>query len=284
MPSTSNQPGLLLRTWNVLLSPYRLFKFACFSVGFTVVILVLTGWVYLFFQYRSLPKLAQMDFQNLKTLATQKVHSRLEVKRPYSWTGISEIHRDYLYSIVMSEDSGFFEHSGLNVDAMIDSLAENIKERRLAYGASTITQQVVKNLFLTQEKSFLRKLKEIIITRSLEKRFSKNQILELYLNLAEFGPDLYGVRAAATRYFGKTPSEINAAEGAFLALMLPSPRRNHYAIFQNKNLTSARRHKIHRVLNDLLYNEYISEEQYRKYRHYDFFAATRSARGIGSER
>src|SRR5690606_7712117 len=98
-----------------------------------------------------------------------------------------------------------------------------------------------------------------------------NQIIEIYLNLAEFGPDIFGVRAASHHFFGKSPGKINAAEGAFMALMLPSPRKNHYAIFQNHNLTRAKRKRIRRVLRDMMYSEFISPEQYRRYLRYDYF-------------
>src|SRR5690606_22251702 len=116
-----------------------------------------------------------------------RVNARLEDKRKrYKWVPMKKIHRDLVFSIVVSEDATFFEHNGFNFEAMVDSLAENIKERKAAYGASTISQQVVKNVFLTSEKTLFRKLKEALITHQMERRFSKNEILEIYLNIAEF--------------------------------------------------------------------------------------------------
>ncbi len=184
---------------------------------------------------------------------------------------MKEINRELLFSIVISEDSTFFEHGGFNLEAMIDSVAENIKERRPAYGASTITQQVAKNLFLTNEKTILRKLQEAILTNKLEAKFSKNEILEVYLNIAEFGPDIFGINAASHHFFKLNPSEVNAAQGALLAQMLPSPRRHYFQIFENKNLTRAKRKRIDRILRDMLYQEYITEKQYREYVRYRYF-------------
>jgi monofunctional biosynthetic peptidoglycan transglycosylase len=170
----------------------------------------------------------------------------------------------------MSEDSGFFEHDGIDIDAILNSVAVNLKHRKYELGASTISQQVVKNLFLGSEKKVFRKIKEILITEKLEKRLSKNEILEIYLNMVEFGPDIFGVNAASQHYFGRPPKDINAPEGAFIALMLPSPRRYHYAIFENRNLSPARRKKIRRILGDMLANDFISSRQYQEYSHYNF--------------
>ncbi|MDX1400077.1 MAG: biosynthetic peptidoglycan transglycosylase, partial [Oceanospirillum sp.] len=133
------------------------------------------------------------------------------------------------------------------------------------FGGSTLSQQTVKNLFLNQTQSYFRKLQEAVITRDLERHFSKNEIIELYLNMAEFGPDLYGVRDAARYYFDKKPAEINAAEGAWLALMLPSPRRYHYTVYQNRNLTTSLKRKYQRILQGMRQSNYISSVQYRRY-------------------
>lgn len=257
----------------IVLSPWRFFKAVCFTVGLAVIGLGLSLGVYTYLFYRSTPDLGRYRFTDLQTVAVKRVSDRRpEARTSARWVPINQVSRDFLYSIVMSEDSTFFEHDGINFDAIASSLAENIKERKAAFGGSTISQQVVKNLFLDSQKHVSRKLKEILITRSLEQHFSKNQILELYLNIAEFGPDIYGVGAAAEHYFRKTPSEINAAEGAFIALMLPSPKRYYYAVIENRNLTLARRKRINRVLRDMWMQEYISESQYRKYVKFDFFS------------
>ena len=220
----------------------------------------------------TLPDIEQTSFTQLKKLTKEKVISRLIDKKHYfRWTPLSKVNRDYLYTIVMAEDSEFFKHSGINYDAMVDAMARNYKSDSYSYGASTITQQVAKNLYLSSNKSIFRKLQEFFITKRLEKKFSKNQILEIYFNIAEFGPDVYGIRAASYRIFKKSPNEVNAAEGAFISLLLPSPRRYYYSMIQNQNITKKQRRKIKRVLSDMRFMEYISYKQYKEYLDYKYF-------------
>jgi len=264
------------KTIYIALSPYRLFKFICFSVGLITLLVgtFLSAYTYSFFH--ELPDFDKLGFESLKKLAVKRVEKKLENKKRFvRWVPLRNVSRDLVYSIVMSEDGHFFEHNGLNYDAILDSIAHNLKKREVVSGASTISQQVVKNLYFTNTKTISRKFKELITTRELERKFSKNKILEIYLNIAEFGPDIYGVHRAAYHFFGKSPKKINAAEGVFLALMLPSPRRNYYSIFQNKNLTYKKKKKIKRVLRDMLYQEFISPKQYRNYTRYHYFKKMR---------
>ncbi len=257
----------------VVLTPWFWFKKVCFTIGaFVVVALFFTG-LYVTWFLRSLPDIQNMSFQTLQEIGKKRVHQRLENKKArYRWTEIKDINREFLYSVVLSEDSTFFEHEGFNFEMMVSSFAENLKEGRRVYGASTISQQVAKNLFLSNEKTYARKVREFIITQRLERKFTKNELLEIYLNIAEFGPDIYGVEPAAKHYFNRAPSSINAAEGAFIALMLPSPKRNYFSIFQNRNLPRTKVRRVERVLRDMLYEEYLSEAQYRKYARYRYFS------------
>lgn len=256
----------------VLTAPWRFFRVVCFFVGLATMLATAGVSVYAVNFMNSLPDFQNTSFADLRSVARERIYKRLEDKRKrYKWVSLRDISRDYLYAIVMSEDSTFFEHDGLDYEALVDSLATNLRKREIATGGSTISQQTVKNLFLTPERQIKRKIKEILITQDMETYLSKNQILELYLNIAEFGPDIYGVNAASNIYFGKNPSDINAAEGAFLALMLPSPRRFHYSIYQNKNLSKTKRRKIRRILGDMLHNEFISAKQYYGYLKFDYF-------------
>lgn len=264
------------RMLTILLSPWKLFKIFCFSVGLLVLLLsVGLGFsVYNFFN--SLPDLDRMTFEDFQEAADARVLAKLEnKKKKFRWVPMKKINRDLLFAIVVSEDATFFEHGGFNFEAMVDSLAENIKERRAAYGASTISQQVVKNVFLSNEKTIYRKLKEALITYQLERRFSKNEILEVYLNIAEIGPDIFGVNAASYKMFGKSPAKINAAEGAFMALMLPSPRRRYYTIYENQRLSRTKRRHIDRVLRDMYYTEFITDKEYTRYRRWKYFGKGR---------
>ncbi len=235
---------------------------------------VLLG-VYFYSVFSQVPELEHVEFQKVREVAVESVQAKITSKskrQQYKWVRLDDVNRDLLYSIVMSEDGQFFTHTGVNWDALMYAIGENIKRREFSYGASTISQQVSKNVFLrSNTKSFHRKFTELFVTRALEKHLSKNQILELYLNVAEFGPDIYGVSHASQYYFDKKPANINAAQGAFLALMLPSPRKYHYSIFQNKYLSKRHKKKLKRILADMLYKEYISPRQYKRYLKWDYF-------------
>ena len=246
-------------------------KFRCFIGTIVVAISIVIAIGFGVFIY-TLPNINETSFTELKVLTKEKVVSRLQEKKNYfKWTKISDVNRDYLYTIVMAEDSNFFKHSGINYDALVDAMAKNYKSETYSYGASTISQQVAKNLYLSSNKSIFRKLQEFFITKRLEKKFSKNQILEIYFNIAEFGPDIYGIRAASYRVFDKSPKSINAAEGALLALLLPSPRRYYYSIVQNHNISKKQKRKIKRVLTDMRFMEYISSKKYKEYLDYKYF-------------
>ncbi|MCW8837342.1 MAG: transglycosylase domain-containing protein [Thiovulaceae bacterium] len=246
-------------------------KFRCFVGSIVVSIFFILGVVFGIFIY-TLPDIEHTSFDKLKELTAKKVKSKLVNKKNYfRWTPLRRVNRDYLYAVVMAEDAKFFTHKGINYDALVDAMAKNYKSDTYSYGASTITQQVAKNLYLSNNKTIYRKLQEFFITKRLEKKFTKNQILEIYFNLAEFGPDIYGIRAASYRIFKKSPMKINAAEGAFLSLLLPSPRRYYYSIVQNHNITNKQKKKIKRVLSDMRFMEFISYKQYEKYLNYNYF-------------
>lgn len=125
--------------------------------------------------------------------------------------------------MVISEDDTFWKHSGFNFSTMRDALERNLKKGRLAAGGSTITQQLAKNLWFSPEKSILRKVKEAIMACRLELALDKERILELYLNVAEWGSGIYGAEAAARHYFGKSAAALTTYEAASMAAVLPAP-------------------------------------------------------------
>lgn len=261
----------------VLIShPLNVVKTTFIVTGALVWLCLLLLGLYFYTVISKVPDLDGVDFQSLRELGVDSVVSKIdsrEKRRAYHWVRLDDINRDLLYAIVMSEDGEFFSHTGVNWDALINAMAENLKKREFSYGASTISQQVSKNVFLrSSTKTFHRKLTELFVTWEVERELSKNEILELYLNVAEFGPDIYGVSHAADYYFGKKTSDINAAEGAFLAIMLPSPRKYHYSVFQNQNLSARHKRKLKRILADMVYKEYISPSQYRRYLNWNYFA------------
>ncbi len=143
------------------------------------------------------------------------------------WAPLDAISPMMQVAVLTTEDGGFFHHHGVNEWAIRSALIADIKAGRFVRGASTITMQLAKNLFLSREKTLSRKLEEVILTDYLEHTFSKDEMMELYLNVIEFGPDIYGVRAAAEHYFGRQPAELNLAECLFLSSLLPAPREYH---------------------------------------------------------
>jgi hypothetical protein len=142
-----------------------------------------------------------------------------------NWTALPDISPFMQVAVMTTEDGAFPNHHGFNVSAIKASIIANIKARRFVRGASTITMQLAKNLFLSRQKTLSRKLEEVVLTDYLEQVFSKDEIMELYLNVVEFGPAVYGITAASEYYFGRTPAELNVAESLFLSSLLPSPRR-----------------------------------------------------------
>jgi hypothetical protein len=142
-----------------------------------------------------------------------------------AWASIEDISPFMVSAVLTTEDGAFFRHKGFNHAAIRASVMANFKARRFVRGASTITMQLAKNLFLFREKALSRKLEEIVLTDYLENAFTKTDLMELYLNVVEFGPNVYGIKQAAEHYFARTPAELNVIECFFLASLLPSPIR-----------------------------------------------------------
>jgi monofunctional biosynthetic peptidoglycan transglycosylase len=126
-------------------------------------------------------------------------------------------------AIIVAEDSRFYSHSGIDLEALKAAMEYNLSEKRFVYGGSTISQQTVKNIFLSPSRNPLRKWHELMLTIGMERNLSKKRILELYLNVAEFGRGIYGVEAAARFYWGIPASNLSAKQAIQLAATLPSP-------------------------------------------------------------
>src|SRR5580658_265464 len=142
-----------------------------------------------------------------------------------NWTPLDLISPFMQVAVLTTEDGAFLHHHGFNRAAIRSSIIANLEGGRFLRGASTITMQLAKNLFLSRDKTVSRKLEEVVLTEYLEQTFSKARLMELYLNVIEFGPSVYGITAAAEHYFGRTPTELNLGECLFLASILPSPVR-----------------------------------------------------------
>lgn len=138
---------------------------------------------------------------------------------------LSKISPYVVNAVVISEDGNFWSHHGFDFGALREAMQRNMKKKQLRYGASTITQQLVKNLYLSPSKNPVRKIKEAIITWRIEKSLSKKRIMELYLNVIEWGDGIYGIEAAARQYYGKSAASLSPKEAAKLAAVIPNPRR-----------------------------------------------------------
>lgn len=142
------------------------------------------------------------------------------------WVPLSRISRHMIHAIIVAEDGTFYEHSGVDWYEVQESFERNLEEGRAVRGASTITQQLAKNLYLSTSKNPLRKLKELIIAIRMEMILSKDRILEIYLNSIEWGEGIFGVEAASQKYFGKSAASLERWEAARLAAVVPSPRKH----------------------------------------------------------
>lgn len=136
---------------------------------------------------------------------------------------LSKISEDLISAVIATEDDKFYTHKGFDHEGIIRAFTKNIKKQKLAQGGSTITQQLVKNLFEDKEKSIIRKVKEVLFAVQMEQRWSKNEILRNYLNVIYYGKDCYGVDIAAAKFFGKKPSKLSLDESALLAGVIKSP-------------------------------------------------------------
>jgi monofunctional biosynthetic peptidoglycan transglycosylase len=147
------------------------------------------------------------------------------VERQWVWVPLSRISPHLRQAVVTAEDASFFTHEGFDWEGIKDAALYNLEAGEFKRGGSTITQQLAKNLYLSSERSLLRKARESLIARSLEQHLTKERILELYLNVAEWGQGVYGAEAAARHHFKKPSRALTADEAAWLAAILPSPRR-----------------------------------------------------------
>lgn len=147
-----------------------------------------------------------------------------KAKLQYSWVPYEKISNHLKRAMVAAEDAKFVDHEGFDWDGIQLALEKNQKKGRVVAGGSTITQQLAKNLFLTPSRSYLRKAEEAVITLMLEAMLDKKRILELYLNVIEWGNGIFGAEAAARRYYGVSAAALSPEQAARLAAMAPNPR------------------------------------------------------------
>lgn len=151
----------------------------------------------------------------------QEKNTRAELK--HAWISYEKISPNIKKAVIAAEDAKFLSHDGFDWDAIQTAFEKNLKKGRIVAGGSTISQQLAKNLFLSKSRNPLRKIEEAIITFMIEKMMAKRRILEIYLNIIEWGEGIFGIEAASQFYFRRSSSGIDAAQAATLAAIIPNP-------------------------------------------------------------
>ena len=193
-------------------------------------VLFAAGFAYAAYIYLTLPDVRSLRTTNPPTTAFIELRGReaarkgLEPRRVQRWVNYGRISASLKRAVLVAEDSGFWQHEGIDFEQLKESMEVNIERLEFARGASTITQQLAKNLYLSPSKNPIRKIREMLIARRLEAELSKQRILELYLNVIEWGDGIYGAEAAARTYFGKSAGDLGPQESALLAAAIINPR------------------------------------------------------------
>jgi monofunctional biosynthetic peptidoglycan transglycosylase len=221
--------------------------------------LLIAGGVYYYFFFPDV-SLLRTHYPHVEYDAKTKSSSiRIVPNKPKGWASTKEVSRWVIGAVIVSEDWAFYQHQGFDRNQLQLAIQESIEKGRLGRGASTITQQVIKNIYFNNDRSVIRKALELVLATQIEAAVGKNRILEFYLNIAEMGPGIYGIRAAANYYFSKAPSSLDAQEGAFLAMLLPSPLRYGQS-FRQKKLSKFARGTIDSILNKMVMAGYLTAD------------------------
>jgi len=179
------------------------------------------------------------------------------------WVPISQLSNHVLMAVIASEDTSFFSHKGVDYHELKEAVKKDWEEKKWARGGSTITQQVIKNVYLGRQKTLWRKFKEFFWAGELEKTLTKSEILNFYVNMVEWGPGIYGIREASEHYFNVHPSLVTAKQAAFLAILLPSPVKYH-SYFVKKELTPWAEKRVGQVLRVMNRMGFVDEETYKE--------------------
>ncbi len=197
------------------------------SVGYVFLLLFLS-------QYVMLPNNSLQDLRKenpgTTALMKQRIDEADEAGKKFSiqqsWVPMSKISPHLVHAVITSEDGTFYEHAGIDWYELEESIEKNMEKGKSARGGSTITQQLSKNLFFSTSKSYGRKAKELIVALRMERQLSKKRILEIYLNIIEWGDGVFGAEAAARKFFGKPASLLSREEAARMAAVIPSPLKH----------------------------------------------------------
>lgn len=211
-----------------------------------------------------------INFEALKTafvtefvMPEGEIYTREVGPKNERWVPLNELPPLLTQAIVAQEDGGFYKHSGISLFHLRGSLVRNLTEGRFARGGSTLTMQLTRNLFLNKHKNLSRKLEELCLTWYLEKKLTKNEIIELYVNVVEFGPNLFGIREAAAQYFNKHPKALRPEEIVALTRLLPGPRL-YARFFERKRLSKAYTNRLNRLLALLVKRGHLEAGSFRQ--------------------
>jgi monofunctional glycosyltransferase len=211
--------------------------------------------------YTTLPDVSVLKNKNPQSSALMQLrdeeYKKKGIRAPHQqvWVPYGAISEHLKKAVLVSEDASFFSHKGVDVIELKEALKKDWETGSFKRGGSTITMQLAKNLYLNPSKNPLRKAKEIIIAHQLENALTKRRILEIYLNVIEFGRNIYGAEAAARHYFGKPAAGLNPLEAATLAALLPSPLNSkEKSLLYRRNL----------ILGRLASVGYLSAEEYNR--------------------
>jgi monofunctional glycosyltransferase len=208
----------------VLRAARTAWKIFCYSLGVLVLaVAAVQIWFYAHVLWWRAYQPATTAFMDARAEQLRAKDARAKLAQ--QWVPYERISTPLKRAVVAAEDAKFVGHEGFDWEAISRAIERNEKKGRVVSGASTISQQLAKNLFLSGERSWLRKGQEAVITWMLESTLSKRRILELYLNFAEWGEGVFGAEAAARYHFGTSAAALNSSQAAFLAAILPSPRR-----------------------------------------------------------
>jgi len=205
-------------------------------------------------------QLLNQDFYHRIEVPSGKVVERLVGPSSPAWVSLDHVPKHLIDALLTSEDAQFFTHRGFSLSAMKRSLKVNLERGGFYQGASTLSQQLAKNLFLPSEKTIVRKIQEAFITWQMERFFTKEKILELYLNVVEWGPDCYGLKEAAIHYFGKTPEELSPLESAYLVTILPNPSLYH-KFFEDKKCPPKFERRVKSLLLEMKKRGLLSQDE-----------------------
>jgi monofunctional biosynthetic peptidoglycan transglycosylase len=200
------------------------------TIARTIAGLAALGFAGVAYVYLTLPDVRPLRARNPAATAFMELRAKEAAARGQTprwrqrWVSYEQISPNLRRAVLAAEDSAFWQHDGVDLEQLKESIEINIERGRLVRGASTITQQLAKNLYLSPSRYPLRKLRELFIARDLEVELSKRRILEIYLNVVEWGDKIFGAEAAAQAYFNKPASALDAEEAALMAGALINPR------------------------------------------------------------